>query len=147
MKVRHLFCKRSSHPETLELFQILCRSTCPYSQRHQGLPSGCPHSMALQDITRRWMASFRDSFSCRAWLEHMQSESLLAVEFFTPGGLESVCLLDALRALDSACAEDGIKARALLLSTEGEPRIRLAMSPRMESSDQLRCSSTSAPEG
>eukprot|EP00439_Symbiodinium_sp_Y106_P081154 s98_g20.t1 len=115
-------------PGTLELFQILFRSTCPYSQRHQGLSSGCPHSMALQDITRRWMASFRDSFSCRAWLEHMQSESLLAVEFFTPGALDSVCLLDALRALDSACAEDGIKARALLLSTEGEPGIRLAMS-------------------
>ena len=114
-------------PGTLELFQILCRSTCRYSQRQQGLSSGCPHSKALQDITRRWMASFGDSFSCKAWLEHMKSESLLAVEFFTPGALESVCLMDALTALDSACA-DGIKAKALLLPTEGETSTRLAMS-------------------
>ena len=59
------------------------------------------------------MASFRDSYGdCRAWLNHMSAESLLAVELSDAEDQQrGHCALAAAEAMDSACAEDGIWVR------------------------------------
>ena len=128
----HAFLAPGAH----ELFQVLCRSTCPFTQRSSDsdLPGGsCPHSQALRDMAERWAASFRDLYGgCRAWLEHMRSETLYAVEFSThstsqaPGGGE--CVLEAVAALDAACA-DGLKAKGVLVVAGGQKKV---MSPVWE---------------
>ena len=120
-------------PGAPELFQVLSRSTC-HNAKAWRTEATCQHPQVLQEMVERWRASFVGSIqNCRVWLERMRSESLWIVEFLSSHGGESgpskrECALEAMAALDSACADSGIKARALLLPSGGVGKTHLAAS-------------------